>query len=221
MAGWSGPRANRLDQRSLARRAAPGWWAFRQDDSGAPALRRVEECGAGFQDQGRFGPAFDLTLPPIDGPDGRLDIVAGGRAGIDDDLGDAFGRLRIGAVDADQDHAARLAGATAVGYNVVMIIELVSFDRPEGFSDADLLEDAKGTISHWQADPDLIRKVFATRGDEVFGVYFWPDRAMAERAHDAAWVARFEARTGRVPRFSYLDVFMVIDNENGVVQGAG
>ena len=94
-----------------------------------------------------------------------------------------------------------------------MILEMVSFERPEGFSDADLMADARSTVARWRADPDLIRKHFA-RGEDgtIAGVYLWPDRAAAERAHDADWVDRFRARTGRTPRFAYFDIFMLIDN---------
>ena len=98
-----------------------------------------------------------------------------------------------------------------------MIVEIVSFDRPEGFSDADLLEDARSTVAHWQAKPDLIRKQFVTDGPRVKGIYLWPDRAAAERGHDAAWVERFKARTGVAPRIEIFEMFMMIDNEAGKV----
>lgn len=100
-----------------------------------------------------------------------------------------------------------------------MILELVTFARPEGFSDADLRADARGTVAHWQANADLLAKRFATfdEGRQVAGIYLWPDRAAAERAHDAAWIARFQGRTGQHPGFAYFDVFMEIDNEKGTV----
>jgi hypothetical protein len=101
-----------------------------------------------------------------------------------------------------------------------MIMEFVRFDRPEGFSRADLMEDARSTVDHWRANPDLIRKHFVTDGDTVMGVYVWPDRAAAERAHNAAWVERFTARTGKQPRIEYFDLFMVIDNVTGDVTEA-
>lgn len=99
-----------------------------------------------------------------------------------------------------------------------MIVEMVSFDRPPGFTDADLLADARGTVAQWQANPDLIRKQFLTgAGGKIVGLYVWPDRAAAERAHDAAWIERFRARTGVEPEFAYFDMFMLIDNEAGTV----
>lgn len=99
-----------------------------------------------------------------------------------------------------------------------MILEFVKFDRPEGFSDADLLEDARSTVPHWQANSALIRKHFVTDGPRVMGVYMWPDRAAAQAAHDADWIARFKARTGVEPEISYFDMFMMIDNAAGDVR---
>lgn len=99
-----------------------------------------------------------------------------------------------------------------------MILELVTFDMPPGFDDEDLIADARGVVAHWQANPDLIRKFFGRSPEgKVAGIYFWPDRASAERAHDAAWVARFRERTGTEPGFAYFDLFMLIDNEAGTV----
>ncbi|MDA0963051.1 MAG: hypothetical protein O2898_09050 [Proteobacteria bacterium] len=99
-----------------------------------------------------------------------------------------------------------------------MIIEFVTFDCPAGFSQADILADARSTVAMWQANEKLIRKHFVTREDgKIMGVYLWPDRAAAEVAHDAAWVARFRARTGVEPEITYGDVFMVIDNVSGEV----
>jgi hypothetical protein len=100
-----------------------------------------------------------------------------------------------------------------------MILEMVSFERPEGFSDADLLEDARSTVAKWRADPDLIRKHFARAEDgTIAGIYLRPDRAAAERAHDAEWMDRFRARTGRTPRVACFDIFMLIDDAAGTVR---
>lgn len=99
-----------------------------------------------------------------------------------------------------------------------MIMEFVAFDRPAGFTDADLLEDARGTVAHWRANDRLIRKHFVRHDDgRIMGIYLWPDRAAAEAAHDAAWIARFRARTGVEPEITYGEVFMVIDNVTGQV----
>ena len=62
-----------------------------------------------------------------------------------------------------------------------MIIEFVTFDCPAGFTQADILADARSTVAMWQANEKLIRKHFVTREDgKIMGVYLWPDRAAAE-----------------------------------------
>lgn len=99
-----------------------------------------------------------------------------------------------------------------------MILEIVRFNRPEGFTDADLLADGRSTVAHWQANTDLIRKHFVTNGDEVMGVYIWPSRSAAETAHDAAWLEMFMARTGVAPAIERYDMFMEIDNVAGEVR---
>jgi hypothetical protein len=49
------------------------------------------------------------------------------------------------------------------------------------------------------------------------GLYIWPSRAAAERAHDAEWQAMVEKRTGAKPTFRYFDLLMLLDNEKDTV----
>jgi hypothetical protein len=99
-----------------------------------------------------------------------------------------------------------------------MIVELVTFEMPEGFSDDDIVADARGVVAHWQANPDLIRKHFAKNSDgQVAGIYIWPNKDAALKAHNADWIVRFKERTGTEPTFAYYDLFMLIDNEAGTV----
>jgi hypothetical protein len=49
------------------------------------------------------------------------------------------------------------------------------------------------------------------------GFYIWLDRVAAESAHDAAWRASVETRTGAAPRIVYYDLMMLLDNETGTV----
>jgi hypothetical protein len=93
-----------------------------------------------------------------------------------------------------------------------MIVEIVKFERPQGFSDEDLLQDGRSTIPRWQGYPGLVRKQFVTDGPVVLGIYTWVDRAAAAKGHDAAWVAAFEARTGTKPQITQYDLFLEIDN---------
>jgi len=99
-----------------------------------------------------------------------------------------------------------------------MIVEFVSFDMPQGFSEDDLIADARGVAEYWQSNPDLIRKHFVKGADgKVAGIYVWPNKDAALKAHDAAWISRFRARTGTEPEITYFDMFMLIDNEAGTV----
>ena len=99
-----------------------------------------------------------------------------------------------------------------------MIVELVTFEMPAGFSDDDIVADARGVVAHWQANPDLIRKHFAKNAEgQVAGIYSWPDKDAAQKAHNADWIVKFRERTGTEPTFTYYDLFMVIDNEAGTV----
>jgi hypothetical protein len=52
---------------------------------------------------------------------------------------------------------------------------------------------------------------------ECGGLYLWPDRAAAEAAHDAAWRAGVETRTGAAPTIRYFDLMLLLDNAAGTV----
>ncbi|MEY8838244.1 hypothetical protein AB9K41_04275 [Cribrihabitans sp. XS_ASV171] len=100
-----------------------------------------------------------------------------------------------------------------------MIVEMVSFEIPEGFGAEELMADARSTVEHWRANKNLIRKHFLRSEDgRVIGLYLWPDREAARAAHDADWVDRFRKRTGAEPSFAYFDLFMTIDNLAGEVR---
>src|SRR5690606_34539806 len=100
-----------------------------------------------------------------------------------------------------------------------MIVELVLFRKPQGMDRAAILEDAKSTIPRWSANRDLLRKHFLLSDDGLTGAgfYIWPSREAAEKAHDAAWRAGVEKRTGAPPEIRYFDLLMLLDNEAGRV----
>jgi len=102
-----------------------------------------------------------------------------------------------------------------------MILEIVSFELPDGMSDTELLDDARSVVDHWRANQSLVRKYFVKGDGKAAGIYIWPDLASAERAHDAAWVERFRTRTGVEPGIERLDLFMEIDNFAGAVREFG
>lgn len=99
-----------------------------------------------------------------------------------------------------------------------MIIEIVRFGHPAGDGLETIRAQARGTVDQWRANPDLVRKhFFIGEGNEGGAVYVWSSRAAAEKAHDRAWREAVKARTGSEPTSTYLDIFMVIDNEKGTV----
>jgi hypothetical protein len=100
-----------------------------------------------------------------------------------------------------------------------MIVELVTFKAPPGADWNAILDGARATIPHWRANPQLVRKhyVVSEDGETCGGVYLWPSREAAERAHDAVWRAAVEKRTGALPSISYFALQMLLDNEAGTV----
>jgi hypothetical protein len=102
-----------------------------------------------------------------------------------------------------------------------MIVELVTFKSPAGWSRQDLLDDAKHTIPKWTANRDLLRKHFLVgigeAQDTGAGIYIWPSVEAAQKAHDQAWRESVRQRTGGEPTIRYFDLFLLIDNEHGKV----
>ncbi len=100
-----------------------------------------------------------------------------------------------------------------------MIGELVKYPAPAGLSREEIIKDAQGVVSRWQAEPQLIRKHFLWSDDKewVSGFYLWHSREAAEQAHNAEWREAVKERTGKVPEISYFDAFMILDNETGDV----
>lgn len=100
-----------------------------------------------------------------------------------------------------------------------MIVELVEFTHPPGSTRPEIDEGARATLPHWRANPDLLRKhyLLGTDGQTGAGIYFWPSAQAAQRAHDAAWIAQTEQRTGRPVRIRHFELLMTLDNERGLV----
>ena len=100
-----------------------------------------------------------------------------------------------------------------------MILELVEFDSPKGWSRQQVAEEARNVIPKWQANKELLRKHFLLELDSKTGagVYIWPSVEAAKKAHDEAWRQSVIKRSGSAPRIRYFDLFLLIDNENGKV----
>jgi hypothetical protein len=100
-----------------------------------------------------------------------------------------------------------------------MILELVEFNSPKGWTRAQVAEEARGVIPKCQANKELLRKHFLLElnGKTGAGVYIWPSVEAAKKAHDEGWRQSIIKRTGAAPTIRYFDLFLLIDNEHGKV----
>jgi hypothetical protein len=104
-----------------------------------------------------------------------------------------------------------------------MILELVEFNSPKGWTREQVAEEARHVIPKWQANKELLRKHFLLElngketGRTGAGVYIWPSVEAAQRAHDEAWRQSVIKRTGGAPTIRYFDLFLLIDNEHCAV----
>jgi hypothetical protein len=100
-----------------------------------------------------------------------------------------------------------------------MILELVEFNSPKGWSRAQVAEEAKHVVPKWQANKELLRKHFLLElnGKTGAGVYIWPSVAAAQKAHNEEWRQSVIKRCGSAPTIRYFDLMLLVDNESGKV----
>jgi len=100
-----------------------------------------------------------------------------------------------------------------------MILELVEFNSPKGWSRAKVAKEARSVIPKWRASKELLRKHFLLSLDGKIGagVYIWPSVEAAQKAHNEEWRQSVIKRTGAAPTLRYFDLFLLIDNEHGAV----
>jgi hypothetical protein len=100
-----------------------------------------------------------------------------------------------------------------------MILELVEFNTPKGWTREQVAEDARHVIDKWRANSDMLRKHFllSLDGKTGAGVYIWPSIEAAQKAHGEEWRQSIIKRSGAAPTIRYFDLFLLIDNENGKV----
>ena len=96
-----------------------------------------------------------------------------------------------------------------------MILELVKFNSPKGWSRKQVAEEARNTIPKWRANKELLRKYFLLELNGKTGA--WPSLETAQKAHDEEWRQSVIKRTGGAPTIRYFDLFLLIDNEKGTV----
>lgn len=100
-----------------------------------------------------------------------------------------------------------------------MITEFVLFSLPPGLPHEAVVQGMHEVAPRWAADPALIRKTFVydAQAGQAGAFYLWPDRAAAERAHDAAWRQRIVEAYGSEPVIRYFETPLVVDNALGQV----
>src|SRR5262249_38291222 len=79
-----------------------------------------------------------------------------------------------------------------------MILELVEFNSPKGWSRQQVAEDARSVIPKWRANKELLRKHFLLElnGKTVAGIYIWPSVEAAQKVHDEERRQSVIRRTG-------------------------
>jgi hypothetical protein len=100
-----------------------------------------------------------------------------------------------------------------------MILELVEFNSPKGWSRDKVAEEAKHVVPKWQANKELLRKHFLLELNckTGAGVYIWPSVAAAQKAHNEEWRQSVIKRCGSAPTIRYFDLMLLVDNESGKV----
>jgi hypothetical protein len=100
-----------------------------------------------------------------------------------------------------------------------MILELVEFISPKGWTREQVLEEARKVAPKWRANEDLVRKHFVRElnGKTGGGVYIWPSLAAAQKAHNEEWRQSIIKRTGAAPTIRYFDLLLLVDNEKGAI----
>ena len=91
-----------------------------------------------------------------------------------------------------------------------MIIETTLIKLRKGVDRNDVMVLYEKTAASWAANPDLIEKYyyFDPHTGEGGGVYFWPDRAAAEKWHGADYRQMVADTYGSQPRMRIFDALM-------------
>ena len=98
-----------------------------------------------------------------------------------------------------------------------MIVEIVRFAHPASSTRAAIIAGAETTVERWRANGELLRKLYLLSPDQSqgLGIYTWPSIEAARRAHDAAWIAQAEQRSGGPVHIEYHELLIELDNVSG------
>src|SRR5690242_8851908 len=97
-----------------------------------------------------------------------------------------------------------------------MILELVEFNSPKGWSRRQVAEEARNVIPKWRANKELLRKHFVLElnGKTGAGINIWPLVAAAQRAHDQALRRSLSKCSCGATTMRYFSLFILIDKVN-------
>src|SRR5262245_38506619 len=100
-----------------------------------------------------------------------------------------------------------------------MILELVEFNSPKGWSRRQVADEARNVIPKWRTNKELLRKHFLLElnGKTGAGIYVWPSVEAAQKADNEDCRQSVLKRTGGAPTLSYFELFGLIDNEKGAL----
>ena len=96
-----------------------------------------------------------------------------------------------------------------------MMIEIITFNLPEGMSRDDLIKNYHETVDKWRGVNDLIRKSYIfDEGQHLGGgVYHWKNVEATDQWHGADWKEFVKNLYGSYPIVRRFDVPLVADNE--------
>ena len=93
-----------------------------------------------------------------------------------------------------------------------MIVKWVSFQLPKDMSRAQVVETAKQVAEEWLQHPQLVRKDFLLdENNRTYGYYIFPNREIAESAHDQRFLDRLKDNFGVEPEIKYFDYLLSAD----------
>ena len=103
-----------------------------------------------------------------------------------------------------------------------MIVAIVTFQRPQATTLAEVTKTFQSTAPKYQGIPGLLRKNYflSEDGQRAGGIYVWKSRADAERMYTADWVKFVESKYGTPPKIEYLHSPVMVDNREGSISVA-
>lgn len=93
------------------------------------------------------------------------------------------------------------------------------FELANGLDREETIEDIKKTIPVYQGQEGFVRKYICLDFDKGWGqgIYLWNDREKAEAFYDRVRQMITE-QTGSEPQITFLDTYVIVDNQTGSVE---